>query len=128
MSFPVRPVLATLLLAASATLLTACDYAKYSPGTNPQFREGFTNPPGYTNAETNRDSINYKQNVHTPIGEGSAVAVKNGTTTDQLNSAPAGKSATSGQNANGTKASIDNSDPNNAASTAPAANGNAPKQ
>jgi hypothetical protein len=126
MSFSVRPVVAALLLAASASLLTACDYAKYSPGQNPQFKEGFGTPPGYTNAEVNRDSVNYKQDVHTPIGLGSATGVQNGSTNDQLNSAPAGNSATSGQNASGTKASVDKSDPNNAASTAPAANGNAP--
>ncbi|MGI4835412.1 MAG: hypothetical protein ACRYFK_18320 [Janthinobacterium lividum] len=126
MSFLVRPVLATLLLAGSAALLTSCDY-KYSPGVNPQFKDGFSNPPGYTNAEVNRDSINYKQNVHTPIGEGSATAVKNGTVNDQLNSAPAGKSAATPQTASGQLGSTDQNDPNNAASTAPAANGNAPK-
>jgi hypothetical protein len=127
MSFSVRPVLATLLLAASATLLAACDY-KYSPGANPQFKHGFSNPPGYTNAEVNRDSINYKQNVHTPVGEGSATAVQNGSTTDQLNSAPAGKSATTPQTASGKLGSADQNDPNGAASTAPAANGSAPQQ
>lgn len=127
MSFSVRPVLAVLLLAGSATLLTSCDY-KYSPGVNPQFKDGFSNPPGYTNAEVNRDSINYKQNVHTPIGEGSATAIKNGTVNDQLNSAPAGKSAATTQTASGKLGSVDKNDPNNAASTAPAANGNAPQQ
>ncbi|RZK15129.1 MAG: hypothetical protein EOO56_23510, partial [Hymenobacter sp.] len=91
MNFFSRPALA-LLLGASAALLTACDY-KYSPGVNTQFKHGFTGTPGYTNADVNRDSINYKQNVHTPIGEGSATALKNGTVDDQLNSAPAGKSS-----------------------------------
>lgn len=124
MSFPVRPVVAALLLAGTATLLTACDYAKYSPGINPQFKDGFGTPPGYTNAEVNRDSINYKQDVHTPIGEGSATAIKNGTVTDQLNSAPAGKSAASTQTASGQLGSVNNNDPNGAASTAPSANGN----
>ena len=126
MSVSVRPVLAALLLAASATLLAACDY-KYSPGINPQFKDGFSNPPGYTNAEVNRDSINYQQNVHTPIGEGSATAIKNGSVDDQLNSAPAGKSSATPQTASGKPGSTDKSDPNNAASTAPAANGNAPQ-
>ena len=107
MNFSFRPALALLLLASSATLLTACDYASLSPGDNPQSREGFTNPPGYTNADVNRDSINYKQEVHTPIGKGSAAAIKNGSTQDKLDSAPAGNSATSPQTASGKMGSVD---------------------
>ncbi|MGI4870130.1 MAG: hypothetical protein ACRYFX_03010 [Janthinobacterium lividum] len=118
MNFTFRPALA-LLLGALATSLTACDYAPNSPGKNPQAVEGFSTPPGYTSAEVNADSINYKQSVHTPIGEGSATAIKNGTVQDKLNSAPAGKSAASPQSANGQLGSVDQADPTNAASTAP---------
>jgi hypothetical protein len=92
MNFSLRPAL-VLLLGASAALLTACDY-KYSPGVNPQFKHNFTNPPGYTNADINRDSINYKQNVRQPIGKGSAADLASGSVDDQLNSAPSGKSTT----------------------------------
>jgi hypothetical protein len=106
MKFSFRPALALLLLASSATLLTACDYASLSPGDNPQSREGFTNPPGYTNADVNRDSINGEQEVHTPIGKGSATAIKNGSTQDKLDSAPAGNSATSPQTASGKMGSV----------------------
>ena len=123
MSSFVRPVLATLLLAGIATFFTACDYAKYSPGTNPQFREGFTGTPGYSNADVNRDSVNYKQNVHTPIGEGSATAIKNGSVDDQLNSAPAGKSSATPQTASGKPGAVDQNNPTDASSTAPKANG-----
>ncbi|RYY20427.1 MAG: hypothetical protein EOO36_03365 [Cytophagaceae bacterium] len=105
-----RPALALLLSAASATLLTACDY-KYSPGVNTQFKHGFTGTPTYTNADVNRDSINYKQNVHTPVGEGSATAIQNGSTDDQLNSAPAGKSSASPQDASGKLGSVDEAKP-----------------
>ncbi|RZK60910.1 MAG: hypothetical protein EOO59_06360 [Hymenobacter sp.] len=123
MSSFVRPVLATLLLAGAATLLTACDYAKYSPGVNPQFKEGFTGTPGYSNAEVNRDSINYKQNVNPATGEGSATAIKNGSVDDQLNSAPAGKSATTPQTASGKPGPVEQNNPTDASSTAPKANG-----
>ena len=88
-------------LGASA-LLTACDYQRYSPGVNTQYEHSFVNPPGWRNEDVNRDSINYKQNVLTPIGEGSATAIRKGTVQDQLNSAPSGKSASSPQAANGT--------------------------
>jgi hypothetical protein len=109
-----RPALALLLGLASATLLTSCDYASLSPGENPQFKEGFTNPPGYTNADVNADSINYKQTVRKPIGVGSATAIKNGSVDDQLNSAPSGDNATSPQTASGKKGSVDqNQDTNN---------------
>jgi hypothetical protein len=92
MNSSLRPALA-LLLGVSATLLTACDY-KYSPGVNTQFKHGFSGTPGYTNADINRDSVNYKQNVRKPIGKGSAADLASGTVDDQLNSAPAGKSTT----------------------------------
>jgi hypothetical protein len=107
MNFSFRPALALLLLASSATLLTACDYASLSPGDNPQAREGFTNPPGYTKADVNRDSINGEQEVHTPIGKGSATAIKNGSVQDKLDSAPSGNSATSPQTASGKMGSVD---------------------
>lgn len=102
-----RPALA-LLLGSVATLLTACDYS-YSPGINPQARTGFSNPPGYTNADINADSINNQQIVTTPIGKGSATDIKNGSVNDQLNSAPAGNNTTSPQTASGKKAPIDQS-------------------
>ena len=88
MNSSLRPALA-LLLGASAALLTACDY-KYSPGVNTQFRHTFTNPPGYTNADINRDSINYKQNVRQPIGKGSAADLASGKTDDVDKTAPTG--------------------------------------
>ncbi|MGI4863733.1 MAG: hypothetical protein ACRYFZ_07385 [Janthinobacterium lividum] len=116
MNSSLRPALA-LLLGASAALLTACDY-KYSPGVNTQFKHSFTGTPGYTNADVNRDSINYKQNVHTPIGEGSATALKNGTVDDQLNSAPAGKSSATPQDASGKMGAVDNAKPTGSASKA----------
>ncbi len=96
-----RSALAVLLVGSSATLLTACDYVPYSPGDNPQFRTGFSNPRGYTNADVNRDSINNQQTVTKPIGKGSATAIKNGTAQDKLDSAPAGDNVTSPQTASG---------------------------
>lgn len=114
MNFTFRPALALLLGAASASLLTGCDYTSLSPGQNPQSKEGFTNPPGYTNADINADSINYKQTVRKPIGEGSATAIKNGSVDDQLNSAPSGDNATSPQTASGKRGSVNqNQDTNN---------------
>jgi hypothetical protein len=93
-------------LAFGVSALTACDYQRYSPGVNTQFERTFVNAPGWRNEDVNRDSINYKQEVHTPIGEGSATAIKNGTVQDQINSAPAGKSSASPQAANGTNAPV----------------------
>ena len=119
MKFSFRPALALLLVASSATLLTACDYASLSPGDNPQAREGFSNPNGYTNADVNRDSINNRQVVTKPIGKGSATDIKNGSTQDKLDSAPAGNSATSPQTASGKMGSTDqaqNQDKGNASS------------
>lgn len=108
MNSSLRPALA-LLLGASATLLTACDY-KYSPGVNPQFKHTFTNPPGYTNADINRDSVNYKQNVRKPIGKGSAADLATASTDEQLQSAPAGKSTTP-QSASGKLDNVENASP-----------------
>lgn len=105
-----RPALA-LLLGVSATLLTACDY-KYSPGVNTQFKHGFSGTPGYTNADINRDSINYQQNVHTPIGKGSAQDLATGSVDDQLQSAPGGKSTTP-QSASGKLDGVDKASPTN---------------
>jgi len=116
MNSSLRPALA-LLLGASAALLTACDY-KYSPGVNTQFKHGFTGTPGYTNADINRDSVNYKQNVRKPIGLGSATAIANGSTDDQLNSAPAGKSSASPQDASGKMGPVDEAKPTGQASNA----------
>lgn len=118
MNSSLRPALA-LLLGASATLLTACDY-KYSPGVNPQFKHTFNNPPGYTNADVNRDSINYKQNVRQPIGKGSAADLATASVDEQLNSAPAGKSTTP-QSASGKLDNVDKASPTSNA-TAPSGN------
>jgi len=103
-----RPALA-LLLGVSATLLTACDY-KYSPGVNTQFKHGFTGTPGYTNADVNRDSVNYKQNVRKPIGKGSAADMATASVDDQLKSAPSGKSTTP-QTASGKLDGVDKANP-----------------
>jgi len=111
MKFSFRPVSALLLLASSATLLTACDYSSLSPGKNLQSREGFSNPNGYTNIDVNRDSINNKQTVTKPIGKGSATAIKNGSAQDKLDSAPAGNSAASTQTASGKMGSVDQAQP-----------------
>ncbi len=107
-----RPALA-LLLGVSATLLTACDY-KYSPGINTQFKHTFSNPPGYTNADINRDSVNYKQNVRQPIGKGSAADMASASPDEQLNSAPSGKSTTP-QSASGKLDDVDKAAPTNSA-------------
>lgn len=123
MSFSFRPALALLLLGSAATL-TACDYASLSPGENQQAREGFSNPNGYTNADVNRDSINYKQTVTKPVGEGSATAIANGSTQDKLNSAPAGNSATSPQTASGKMGSTDQAQPKATNSTNGSGNSN----
>ena len=101
MNFSFRPALALLLSVASATLLTACDY-QYSPGVNTQFEHGFNGTPGFTNADVNRDSVNYKQNVRTPIGKGSAADMKTASADEQQQSAPSGNSSASPQNASGT--------------------------
>ena len=95
-----RSALALLLGTALAASLSSCDY-RWSPGENPQFKHGFTNAPGWHNWDVNRDSVNYKQRVEPAGGEGSAAAIKNGTTQDQLNSAPAGNSSTGAQDASG---------------------------
>jgi hypothetical protein len=117
MNFSFRPALALLLGIASATLLTACDY-KYSPGVNTQFEHGFNGTPGFTNADVNRDSVNYKQNVHAPVGKGSANDLKTASTDEQQQSAPAGKSSASPQSANGTLGEVDQAKPTSNA-TAP---------
>jgi len=95
-----RPALALLLGTALAASLASCDY-RWSPGQNPQFHHGFTNPPGYHTYDVVRDSINYKQVTPQAGGIGSAAAIQNGTVQEQLNSAPAGNSSTSPQNASG---------------------------
>jgi hypothetical protein len=107
-----RFALALVLVGTSATLLTACDYASLSPGENPQSREGFSNPRGYTNADVNRDSINNRQTVTKPSGKGSANDIKNGSAQDKLDSAPAGDNATSPQTASGKMGSTDQNQPN----------------
>ena len=110
----VRPALAFLLLASSATLLTACDYASLSPGYNPQAREGFGTTPTYTNADVNADSINNQQTVTKPIGVGSATAIKKGGVQAQLNSGPAGQNVTSPQTASGQMGPPSQNQPSNA--------------
>lgn len=124
MKFSFRPVLALLLIGSAATLLTACDYASLSPGENPQEREGFSNPNGYTNADVNRDSINYKQTVTKPIGLGSASAIASGNDQDKLDSAPAGNSAVSPQTASGKMGSADQAQPKATESTSGKGNSN----
>jgi hypothetical protein len=124
MKFSFRPALALLLIGSAATLLTACDYASLSPGENPQFREGFSNPNGYTNADVNRDSVNYKQTVTKPVGLGSASAIANGSNQDQLDSAPAGNSSASPQTASGTMAPTDQAQPKATNSTNGSGNSN----
>ncbi len=111
-----RPALALLLGIASATLLTACDY-KYSPGVNTQFEHGFNGTPGYTNADVNRDSVNYKQNVRTPIGKGSAADMKTASADEQQQSAPSGNSSASPQSASGKLAPVDQAKPTYNATT-----------
>ena len=101
-----RSALALLLGTALAASLSSCDY-RWSPGDNIQFKHGFANPPGWHNSDVNRDSINYKQRVEPAGGEGSAADIKNGSTQDQLNSAPAGNSAASPQDASGQMGSPD---------------------
>ena len=105
MKLSFRPALALLLGTALAASLSSCDY-RWSPGQNPQFHHGFVNAPGWHNSDVNRDSINYKQRVEPASGDGSAIAIKNGTVQDQLNSAPAGSSAGSPQSASGTMAPV----------------------
>ena len=100
MKFSSRARLGLLAAAATATF-SSCDYQRFSPGVNTQFERSFVNAPGWRNEDVNLDSVNYKQTVRKPVGEGSATAIKNGTVQDQLNSAPAGKSAASPQAANG---------------------------
>lgn len=100
MNISFRPALTLLLGTALAASLSSCDY-RYSPGENLQFKHGFTKAPGWHNADVNRDSINNQQRVEPAGGVGSAAAIKNGTVQDQLNSAPAGKSASSPQTASG---------------------------
>ncbi len=95
-----RSALALLLGTALAASLSSCDY-RWGPGENKQFRHGFTNAPGWHSSDVDRDSINNQQRVEPASGEGSATAIKNGTAQDQLNSAPAGNSATSPQDASG---------------------------
>ena len=95
-----RTTCAALALLGTSLTLASCDY-RNSPGNNHNMRVGFTKSPGYRNSDINLDSVNYKQRVEAPSGEGSATAIKNGTVQDQINSAPAGASATSTQTASG---------------------------
>lgn len=107
MKFFSRPTLALLLGTALTATLSSCDY-RWSPGLNPQFGHGFVYPPpGWHNSDVNRDSINYKQRVELAGGEGSAAAIAKGTTQDQLNSAPAGKSTATPQDASGRTGAVD---------------------
>ena len=101
-----RSALALLLGTALAASLSSCDY-RWSPGQNPQFKHGFTNAPGWHKSDVDRDSINNQQRVEPATGKGSAIAIKNGTVQDKLDSAPAGASATSPQDASGRMGSVD---------------------
>ena len=103
-----RFALAVLLGTALAASLSSCDY-RWSPGENTQYHAGFNNPPGWHSYDVSRDSISNQQRVEVASGEGSATAIKNGTVQDKLNSAPAGGSATSPQNASGKLGSVDQS-------------------
>lgn len=95
-----RPTLALVLGTALAASLSSCDY-RWSPGDNVQFHHGFTNPPGWHKWDVNRDSINNQPKAVAASGVGSATAIKNGTVQEQLDSAPAGNSATTTQDASG---------------------------
>jgi len=103
-----RSALALLLGTALAGTLSSCDYS-WSPGKNPQQTNVFTRAPGWHSYDVDLDSINRKQRVEPAGGVGSAAAIQNGTVQEQLNSAPAGKSATSPQAPNGTMAEANKS-------------------
>lgn len=77
-----KRTLSFLLALGLASAFTACDYSN-GPGKEPQAgSQDFTDAPPATANETNRDSISGGQEVHTPIGKGSAA--------DQKTSADAG--------------------------------------
>ncbi|OGX88019.1 hypothetical protein [Hymenobacter glacialis] len=103
-----RSALALLLGTALAGTLSSCDYS-WSPGKNPQHSTSFTRAPGWHSYDVDLDSINGKPRVKPAIGVGSAIAIKNGTVQEQLNSAPAGKSATAPQAPSGTMAEANKS-------------------
>lgn len=100
MKLSTRPALALLLGTALAASLSSCDY-HWGPGLNTQFKTTFTSPPGWHSSDVNRDSINNQPVATTPIGTGSATALKKGTVKERMDAAPAGKSAAQGQNASG---------------------------
>ncbi|MBF9239721.1 hypothetical protein I2I05_20175 [Hymenobacter sp. BT683] len=100
-----RSALALLLGTALAGSLSSCDY-QWTPGDNAQFRHGFNNAPGWHKVDVNRDSINYKQETNPAAGVGSAAAIATGTVQEQIDSAPAGRSAAAGQSASGTMAPV----------------------
>ncbi|OUJ71910.1 hypothetical protein BXP70_19995 [Hymenobacter crusticola] len=85
------------LLLGTAATLSACD-SRYAPGVDPQRVNDFdiSSAPPARKMEIYADSINYRQNVQPPAGKGSA-ADQNTSVDAQLESAPAGKSATSPQ-------------------------------
>lgn len=105
-----RSALALVLGTALAASLSSCDY-KWSPGINPQFVPGFTNPPGWHKSDVDRDSINNQQRVEPATGTGSATAIKKGTVKDKMDSAPAGASATSPQTASGKMGPVEQAKP-----------------
>ncbi|MDQ2771857.1 MAG: hypothetical protein M3Y54_15315 [Bacteroidota bacterium] len=112
MKLSFRSALALLPGLALAATLSSCDY-HWSPGENTQFHHGFSNPPGYHTADVNSDSINNQPKAPMPIGVGSAKAIKKGSVKEQMDSAPAGNSATGGQTASGQMGSTDNAQPKN---------------
>ncbi|MET4075501.1 hypothetical protein [Hymenobacter sp. UYCo722] len=110
MKLSFRSALALLPGLALAATLSSCEY-HWSPGENYALRHGFSNPPGWHSSDVDRDSINNQPKATTPIGEGSATAIKKGTVQDKLNSAPAGASATAGQTASGQMGAVDQAQP-----------------
>lgn len=121
MKFFVRRLAASVGGLALALGTASCDYQKFSPGVNTQFDHSFSNPPGWNRGDVLRDSVNYKQNVHTPIGKGSArdqaQDVAKGNVQNLINSAPGGKSAASPQSASGQLAPVNKSTNGNGPNT-----------
>ena len=115
----------SLALLGTASALTACDYAKYSPGVDIKYKNNFGWTPTWRTSDVYRDSINTRQRVEPAGGEGSAAAIKNGTVQDQINSAPAGSSASSPQSANGKLAPLNDQSTSN--SKTPVDKSQAPK-
>ena len=104
-----RPFLLLTALAATTLSLVACD-ARKLPGEDPQREGSFSDAPPANATVTDLDSVNETQTVPPPIGKGSANDTDNSVQSD-LNSAPAGGSATTPTNASGTPGNINNATP-----------------